>query len=72
MIQKSKSAAQANNSFSMKESNAFVIATKIKDTFEIGQIVGSFEGKFKMMPESWFLEKNADGINIYTDKKDTY
>lgn len=49
-----------------------MIATKIKDTFEIGQIVGSFEGKFKMTPESWFLEKNADGINIYTDKKDAY
>ena len=56
----------------MKESNAFVIATKIRDTFEIGQIVGIFEGKFKMMTESWFLEKNADGINIYTDKKDVF
>jgi hypothetical protein len=31
--------------------------------------VGSFEGKFK---DSWFLEKNADGINIYIDKKDCY
>lgn len=71
IIQKSKSnivAGAANNSFSMKDPNIFILATKISDTFEIGQIIRDcVEGKFKVESGHWFLEKNLDGLNIYTD-----
>jgi hypothetical protein len=61
-----------NNSFIMRESNAFCISTKISDTFEIGSLVTNFESKFKLAPEAWFLGKNTDGINLYTDRKGAY
>jgi hypothetical protein len=25
-----------------------------------------------MDPDSWSLEKNSDGVNVYTDKKDVF
>ena len=60
-----------DTSFSLNQPNVFNIATKVKDSFEIGQIIKELvEGKFKVKSGQWHLRDSYDGINVYSDSVD--